>query len=106
MSTIGERIKAERDRQGLSQTALARAVGMDRDKMNKIERGTRDVSGGEIDLFAAALGVRFEALLRDSVKVYYRGNRDKPGVPAAEAIFNRFIENFLDARALVWPLEH
>jgi len=106
VSTIGERIKTAREHKGMSQSALARAVGMDRDKLNKIEHGTRSVSGGEIDHVARALGVRFETLLRDQVKVSYRGDPNKPGVPAAHATFDRFIENYLDAKALAWPLEH
>ncbi len=105
MTTIGERVRLAREAKGLTQTALGRAVGMDRDKVNKVEHGTRDVSGGELINFAQALDVPVEKLLREAIKVQYRGPKDRSGMPAAEATLNRIVDNYLDACALAWPLE-
>ncbi len=41
---IGIRLAQERERAGLTQTGLATVSGIDRDKINKIEHGKRDIS--------------------------------------------------------------
>lgn len=61
---IHERIKALRERRGLSQEALALAVGYrDRSSIAKVETGKVDLSQSKIAAFAKALGVTPAALL-------------------------------------------
>ena len=56
MSTIYERIRAQRERLGLSQAELAVAVGYtDRSTIAKIEKGKIDIAQSRIKAFADAL---------------------------------------------------
>ena len=78
---------------------------MDVDRLNKIEHGTRGVSGTELHAIARAIGVRPEYLLRDPI-AHFRGDRNKPGAEHTLATFDRFIDNWLTAQALVRVDEH
>lgn len=61
---IHERIKALREKQGLSQEALALAVGYrDRSSIAKVEAGKVDLSQSKLAAFAKALGVTPAVLL-------------------------------------------
>jgi|SRR5450759_337100 len=102
MATVGERIRSVREAAGvITQSDLARRVGMTPDKINKIEQGNRGVSAAELNLIAGALGVGPQALLREPLAPHYRGPHEKPGAEAALAKFDRFIENWLTADALL-----
>lgn len=58
MDNIGERIKKERERLGLSQAELGRLVGYSsRSTINKIEKGERDIPRDKVAKFAQVLGV-------------------------------------------------
>jgi len=101
MATVGERIREQRKLKGLTERQLAQKTGMTQDKVSKIESGARGVSGSELYNIATALGVRPEQLLHDPLLAYYREGTGKPGTPAALAVFDRFVENFLGAKALM-----
>lgn len=92
---IGIRLAQERERAGLTQTGLATVSGIDRDKINKIEHGKRDISITEALVFAAALGISPEDLAPRPVRVQYR--RQESGedtAPPSIAVFEAFIENW------------
>lgn len=58
MDNIGERIKKERERLGLSQAELGRLVGYSsRSTINKIEKGERDIPRDRVAKFAQVLDV-------------------------------------------------
>ena len=68
-----ENIKALREKQGLSQEALAEKIGYkDRSSIAKIEAGLVDLSQSKIAAFAKALGV---------TPAYLMGIADNPGIP-------------------------
>lgn len=58
LDNIGERIKKERERLGLSQAELGRLVGYSsRSTINKIEKGERDIPRDKVAKFAQVLDV-------------------------------------------------
>lgn len=52
-----KRLRAIRERRGLTQAQLAAMVGADQSQISKIERGSEEVSLGRIYAIAAALNV-------------------------------------------------
>lgn len=92
---IGIRLAEERKRAGLTQTGLATVSGIDRDKINKIEHGTRDVSMTEALMFAAALGITPEDLAPRPVRVQYRRQTSgEQEAPPSIPVFEAFIESW------------
>jgi transcriptional regulator with XRE-family HTH domain len=77
---VGQRIRQERERLGMSQEQLATAVGFgNRSQVNKVEAGTRKVDSMELYGFAEALGIPMDALFdeaRGEVLVLARGGED------------------------------
>lgn len=69
---IGERIRDSRSAAGMSQADLARAVGLDRTMLAKIEAGARRVDALELARFSATLGVPMEHFLEDRPLVLSR----------------------------------
>lgn len=61
---VGKCIREERERQKLSQTELAQAVGKDRQYLYKIESGRVTPNVATIAILAEALGVPMSELLR------------------------------------------
>ena len=59
---IGERIRAERLRIGLTQRALARAVGVGSDVVSRWERGEMGVSVDKLRALADTFGVTMDVL--------------------------------------------
>ncbi len=63
---VGERIKRARENAQLTQQELAKLAGMERSALGKVEIGSRNVSGQEIERIAHALGQSpLELLSRD-----------------------------------------
>lgn len=63
---LGERVRAERERLGLSQTELGRlAGGLHRTYIGGVERGERNISLRNLVRIAAALGVTVGYLVDD-----------------------------------------
>jgi transcriptional regulator with XRE-family HTH domain len=71
--TLGERIRKERLRYGMSQTELARRVGISKTAMNQIEMGeTADPRLSRIRAIADILGVSMD---------YLAGRQEEDGTP-------------------------
>jgi ribosome-binding protein aMBF1 (putative translation factor) len=54
---VGAKIRAERERQGISQADLAAAAGLHRTYVGGVERGERNISIINLERIANALGV-------------------------------------------------
>jgi transcriptional regulator with XRE-family HTH domain len=76
-AAFGRRIRAIRDRRGVSQESLALHCGLDRTYISGIERGTRNPSLTNILKIAAALEVPPDVLFAE-----VRGERDGPELDA------------------------
>lgn len=78
---VGQRIKQERERLGMSQDSLADAVGLgNRSQVHKVESGARRVDSIELYGFSQALGVPMDAFFdeaRGEVLVLARGEDDR-----------------------------
>ena len=61
---LGENVRRERLRQGLTQDALAAEAGMQRSYLSDLERGVRNPSVHALGRLAAALKVEAADLLR------------------------------------------
>jgi Zn-dependent peptidase ImmA (M78 family)/transcriptional regulator with XRE-family HTH domain len=93
---IGQRIADARGRSGLTQAALAAAVGIDRSALAKIETGTRRVSALELARIADAVGQRIEWFVEDApAAIISRRNLQEPGAPspAVDAYIERIARN-------------
>lgn len=62
--SLGENVKRERLRQGLTQDALAAEAGMRRSYLSDLERGVRNPSVHALGRLAMALGIEAADLLR------------------------------------------
>ena len=62
---IGRNVRRERQRQGLTQEALAVEAGMTRSYLSDLERGTRNPSVHALGLLARALRVGAADLLKE-----------------------------------------
>ena len=74
---VGAQIARLRERQGWSQRALAKWVGIDQSAVSRIEAGRRRLSADELQRFAEALHVSADELLK--------GGAEPPPPPAARA---------------------
>ena len=78
---VGERIRQERQRLGMSQAELADAVGLgNRSQVHKVETGERRVDSMELRLYSQVLGVPMDAFFdasRGEVIVLARGEDDR-----------------------------
>lgn len=77
MSNVGLRIRALREREGLTLEALGEAIGRDKTAMSRIERGERNVRSSELEQIAQRLSVNVRDLLgmrprADLLAVAYR----------------------------------
>ena len=57
LSSFGDRIRTERERQGLSQGELARKAGLSRTTVNRAERGVVGLNVINVHRIAEALGL-------------------------------------------------
>lgn len=64
MQLIGDRVREQRKRKGLSQEQLGAMIGFSQSKISKIENGNSD-SLSDLRLLAAALDVKLEDLVRE-----------------------------------------
>jgi transcriptional regulator with XRE-family HTH domain len=76
-AAFGQRIRAIRNRRGVSQESLALQCGLDRTYISGIERGTRNPSLTNILKLAAALDVRPAEL--------FAGIHNGPGSPEEDS---------------------
>lgn len=63
MHMVGKQIKELRERQGLTQAALAEKVGIERSTVTRIEAGSMNPTVGILTRIATALGASVEILL-------------------------------------------
>ena len=61
---LGQRIRAIREKQGLSQEAVALASGIDRSYFGGIERGEHNVAVVNLEKIAIALGISLKDLFK------------------------------------------
>lgn len=64
---FGANLKAERQKAGLSQEALAHVAGLDRTFVGQVERGERNVSIDNMAKLAQALGLKLSELMDNHV---------------------------------------
>jgi transcriptional regulator with XRE-family HTH domain len=72
LQRFGARVRAERERLGVSQEDLADRAGMHRTYLGGVERGERNVGLLNVLRIARALGVAPSALLKD-----FNGSRSR-----------------------------
>ena len=77
-TSLGAQIAALRERQGWSQRALAKWVGLDQSAVSRIEAGRRRLSAEELHRFADVLHVTADVLLRGEPE---EGSRPSPAEP-------------------------
>lgn len=65
MVDIGKRIKAARQKAGMSQEELAQAIGSTKSAVSRYEAGKRQPSYDQLQRIAAALGVPVQELIAD-----------------------------------------
>ena len=68
MSAVGDNIRAEREKQGYSQNALAKKAGIAQATINAIERSTKSPSVDTVQLLADALNVSVSYLMGETKK--------------------------------------
>jgi len=66
VSAFGQRVREERVKQRLSQEELAEKAGVHRTYIGMIERGEKNITLGNIEKIAVALGVSISHLLDES----------------------------------------
>jgi transcriptional regulator with XRE-family HTH domain len=98
---VAERIRELREERDMTQRALAEALGMDPASMNRIEKGERGVSTGELVAMADALGVEADAILRLEEPAFaLRANCADEDVRESLAAFREVIADYFAAEAL------
>lgn len=112
-SEIGERVRDCRRAAGMSQSALAQGVGLDRTMVVKIEAGKRRLDALELARLASVLGVPMEDLLDDRPIVLSRRAHhiEAEGQAAAESYrlqaklrqWRRDVQQLVDLELLAPP---
>lgn len=62
--TLGERLKAEREKKGVSQNDIAKTLGVAQPTISKYELGIKQPSNGALIALADYFGVTIDYLLR------------------------------------------
>jgi transcriptional regulator with XRE-family HTH domain len=81
---VGQRIKLARIGKGISQSALAEAVGVSFQQVQKYERGANRVSAGRLAEFAAILGVGISYFFEESAAEHAPGASPAGKTPTFE----------------------
>lgn len=87
---LGSRLRAARERRGLSQQALAEAVGLDRTMVNRIEGGQRKVTALELAAIADALQTRMQSFFTDPAPSIV-SHRSAQGLDATESAVDHLL---------------
>lgn len=90
---LGRRIAAERQGIGMTQTLLAELAGLERDRLNKVEHGRRQLKASEAARIAAVLGVGVSDLEPVPDAMRFRDRNEGLAAQAAIELFGRFIRN-------------
>lgn len=98
---IAERIRELREEREMTQRALAEALGMDPASMNRIEKGERGISTGELVAIADAFGVEADAILRLQEPAFaLRASCGNDDVRDSLTAFREVIADYFAAEAL------
>jgi len=104
-ASLAVRITELRKAHGLSQRQLAEAIGIDPSSMNRVEKGQRAVSVGELVRLADVLDVRVEDLLAEAQpapSIWLRAGADgSAGVARSLELFRGVIRDYFGAQATV-----
>ena len=98
MSFEGERLKALRTQNNLTQQDLASKSGIGRDQIAKIETGTRRMSATDAAFLALGLGVRADALVsrpRPTVRWRIAGEPPDSSVQTVGEWFADYVDDAL-----------
>jgi transcriptional regulator with XRE-family HTH domain len=85
MSTVGERIRQQRQKLDLTQERLATSAGISKGFLSDVETNTRNPSAEYLLRIANALGVTLDYLMKGGAEPTSRAKRI--GFPASLAIF-------------------
>jgi transcriptional regulator with XRE-family HTH domain len=98
---VAGRIRELRDERGMTQRALADALGVDPAAMSRIEKAERGLSTGELVGVAEALGVSVDTILRKQEASYaLRADCDGESLRDDLAFFREVIADLFAAEAL------
>ena len=90
--TFADRLREEREKKGISVYALAKASGLSKQALGKLEAGQREPAWASVQMIAKALGVSCELFVDDGLEMptaeeattAKRGRPRKQPEPAAE----------------------
>jgi transcriptional regulator with XRE-family HTH domain len=77
----------------MTQTLLAELAGLERDRLNKVEHGRRQLKATEAARIAAVLGVSVSDLEPRADPMRFRDRAEGPAAKAAIELFGRYIHN-------------
>jgi len=89
-ATLGDRVRAARERAGLTQAELAQQVALERTVVSKIESGTRRVSALELADISEALGIRMAVLFQDPIPALV-SHRSNQGLEVVDSQIDRVL---------------
>lgn len=69
MNTIGNKVKALREKAGLSQVHIAQFLGIDQSTVSKCEKGERQFQVDQLERLGNLFGVSLSDLMREDVSV-------------------------------------
>ncbi|MDY6055030.1 XRE family transcriptional regulator [Micrococcus sp.] len=87
---LGTRIRSARERQGLSQQALAEAVGLDRTMINRVETGQRKLTALELAAIADTLNTRMQAFFSAEIPSL-ASHRSAQGLDTADSAVDHLL---------------
>jgi Zn-dependent peptidase ImmA (M78 family)/DNA-binding XRE family transcriptional regulator len=100
---LGERIREERERLGLSQGDLGERVNLERSMVGKIEAGIRRVTAIELSDIARVLGVRMASFFEPPIPALV-SHRSSQGLEVADSRIDRVLASLADDVDLVTSL--
>jgi len=68
MLKIGMRIKALREQSGITQSTLAKYLGVDQSLVSKIEKNERSITTDMLDKLSALFGVEVDSFSQDTIQ--------------------------------------
>jgi|GEM_PF-2526632 len=64
LKEIGQKVKRERKKQGITQEKLARKLQTSQSTINRVEKGEQNLTIGYLDRISEVLGLRYEVNIR------------------------------------------
>ena len=100
---LGKRIREARKRAALNQADLARATGLERTALNRIESGTRKVTALELADIADAIGVRMASFFEEPLPALV-SHRSATGLDTPDSKIDSLLAEIADDVELVVSL--